>query len=144
MMPTRSQAMMKLAIKHVSAVQGEENNRAATDRPICRKYGSLCHKLPILVHTCGLCQAVAFIESKAAGSDANKARAHELVLQNMRDVLVSNGLLLQSNGLSMAISTLSTQDYIHATRIILESWVYYKRFGVSVLGVEAGDDNGGD
>lgn len=143
-MPTRSQTMMKLAMKHVKSVQGEEHNQAATDRPISLKYGKLCHKFPILVRTCGLCQAVAFIESKAAGSDVNKARAHGLVLQNMREVLTSHGLLLPSNDLSMAISTLSTQDYIHATRVILESWVYYKRFGVSILGVESGDDEGGD
>lgn len=137
-MPTRSQEMMKMAADHVTAVKEQEQDRAANDRPIAKKYGSLCHQLPVLVRTCGLCQAVAFLESKAAGHDA-ESQSHGLVLRHMRSVMDTNGISLAGNVLSKAISTVPTQEYIHATRTILQSWVYYKRFGESILGVDAGE-----
>ena len=54
---TRRQQLMAQAINHVQAIGEDQATRQA--------YGALCHKLPILIQKNGLCQTVAFLDSKA-------------------------------------------------------------------------------
>jgi len=127
MIQTRAQSQMSLAADKVSEV-------AAQNREVQNIYGGMCHKFPVLVRTCGLCQAVVFSEMKRAGANADRSMAHGLLLQHI-------GALIQSidpgaNGDPVvAIRAANTSNYIRYTRQILAGWIYFKRFAVSILEV---------
>ncbi len=96
------------------------------------KYGAMAHKLPVLIRTAGLAQALAFVDSR--GTDEQK-----LLLDHLADVLNledRSALLTQSR-----IAELP--EYMQLTRQVQAALVWCKRFAQSVLGIEAGDDPDG-
>lgn len=98
-------------------------------------YGGLCHQFPVMVRTVGLGQALAFSAAKAAG-DGERARAHQKLLEHV-------GKLLEiQSGVLERVQNASAAEYMHMTRRVLSAWVYFKRFAVSVLKVEAADKAG--
>jgi CRISPR-associated protein Cmr5 len=125
---TRSQQDMALAYELVSeaAVQFRENEKART------VYGGLCHNFPVLVLGCGLCQALAFVEDKAEGGTP-QAAAHKLVLAHAARLLGA----ADRGALMTRVRTGDVSGYMLDTRRVLSAWVYWKRFAVSVLNVEA-------
>jgi CRISPR-associated protein Cmr5 len=126
----RSQRYLDTALAHVEAVRdatapGDERRQI---------YGGLCHSFPVLVRTNGLCQALAFVAAKAAaaGNDVPaRAWAYRQLRTHVREVLGLSSDPLQ------AARTADLTDYLRYTRTILDAWVYYRRFAVSVLEVEA-------
>jgi CRISPR-associated protein Cmr5 len=88
-------------------------------------YGSMAHKLPVLIRTAGLAQAVAFVETR--GDDGQRALlAHlEQALQ-----LGKGQLAARSRGAELG-------EYVLLTRRSLDALLWFKRFAQSVLGVEA-------
>jgi CRISPR-associated protein Cmr5 len=99
------------------------------DSPERKKYGSMAHKLPILVRTAGLAQALAFVESRG------KKPHHELlehlaqaVSQSGRDAFVNQS------------RTAAMQEYVYLTRKTMLALKWYKRFAESVLDVKATDE----
>ena len=115
----RSQGDMELAAQRVGQVMGA---------PWAADYGRLCHSFPVMVLTCGLCQAVAFSQAKAK-DEGNRGKAHSSILADV-EAIVGIG--------AEKIVEASAFDYMHFTRRILAAWIYYKRFAVSVLKVERG------
>jgi CRISPR-associated protein Cmr5 len=109
-----------------------------------RIYGGLCHGFPVLVRTCGLAQAVAFHLAKSAG-ETKRAKAHHLLLRHVAELVSSNAT---PEGLVDAIRNADTLEYMRQTRQVLDAFIYFKRFAVSVLKVEssrdAEDDGGQD
>jgi CRISPR-associated protein Cmr5 len=101
---------------------------AARDR-----YGSMAHKLPILIRTAGLAQALAFVNAR--GKDEHKRLLDDLALtlkQQDRENLAETAMK----------ATLS--EYIYLTQQALAALLWYKRFAQSVLDVQPGgkgDDN---
>lgn len=129
MLQTRSQQDMKLALELVSSLERAEPE-------VKRIYGGLCHSFPVMVMQSGLCQAVAFSADKASG-EGSRAKAHQKLLEHVGAILGVQGRLLEE------IQSTSTIQYMHHTRRVLEAWVYFKRFAVSVLKVKAGGDDEG-
>lgn len=131
---TRQQQAMLLAIEHVTAVQ-------ADDRISNTTYGAICHGLPPLILNGGLCQTLAFIESKASGKGAN-AKAYGAIRGHICGILgithTENDTLVQQ------IAREDIAEYMRQTRVLLAAWVYYKRFAVSILNVDPGTDVAGD
>ncbi len=125
---TRRQGYFGHALDDMQAVLGEKNKTAATI------YGGLCHTFPILVRTCGLCQALAYVEAKASKDD-NRGKAYQWLRSNVKARLgiTTEDLLTEVRGADL-------RSYMRYTLIILEAWVFYKRFAVSLLKVEAGQD----
>lgn len=127
---TRQQRVFTEAVAHVVSLKDGE-------RPLSRKsqkiYGSLCHKLPVLVRTNGLCQTLAFIEERAKDS-SERGEAYRHLRSHIASVL---GVVPEK--LVAAVGTASLPEYQLHTRNILAAWVFYKRFAVSILGVESGD-----
>lgn len=127
---TRSQELMKLAEVRVREVE-------QTPKDVQKIYGALCHAFPVMVRTCGLCQAVAFSLAKAApaaGKDKDpndRQKAHELLLKHVAEVLG-----VHRDQLAKRVQELDTVEYMLATRRILEAWLFFKRFAVSILKVE--------
>lgn len=128
---TRSQRYLDLALRHVEAIRDE----TSPDDERRRIYGGLCHAFPVLVRTNGLCQTLAFVAAKSAtddGAASAQASAYRDLSRQAAEVLGIEGDLLG------AIRRAGLSDYMRYTRTILDAWVYYRRFAVSVLEVEAG------
>ena len=88
------------------------------------QYGGMAHKLPILVRTAGLAEALAFVESR--GKDGHKA-----LLEDLAQV-VSNG---GTNVLLEQSRDANVQDYVYLTRRIMLALKWFKRFAQSALDV---------
>lgn len=88
-------------------------------------YRPLCQSFPVMVRTCGLCQAIAFSKDKASG-DGARAEAHGLLLAHVAAILdVVDPLAAIRDG--------DTFHYMLHTRRVLSAWIYFKRFAVSIL-----------
>lgn len=129
-MQTKAQQDLILAERLVSVVD-------ARNQEVKRIYGNLCHSFPVMVRTCGLCQAVAFSADKAA-NDTDRATAHRLLLEHIGTLLGAD-----NNEPLATLRTANAVEYMLHTRRVLAAWIYFKRFAVSILQIEAGDDNGG-
>lgn len=124
---TRSQRDMRLALEFVAEVEERHKSRKPEDTK--GRYQALCQEFPVMVRTAGLCQTVAFYESKK-GSDNGLPEAHRILLDHVAAILGIKGTLLQR------VQGASANEYMHLTRRVLDSWVYFKRFSKSVLIVE--------
>src|SRR5205823_6388186 len=137
---SRQQRFLRDAAANVQAVKGEQRHYAQW-HDYKEIYGGLCHKVPVLIMTNGLCQTVAFIEAKASGDgDKPRPRAYQTLRRHLA------GALGQEAGtLAAHVQGLPVGDYIRATRTVLGAWAYYKRFAESMLGVQPGmeADNAG-
>jgi CRISPR-associated protein Cmr5 len=118
---TRAQKDLSLALQCVRELEGQPEKEI---------YGGLCHKFPIMVLTSGLCQAVAFSEDKGS-KEGSRGKAHQKLLKHVGTILD-----LEQNALLKKIQSVDALEYMHYTRRVLESWIYFKRFAVSVLKVE--------
>ena len=93
-----------------------------------KEYGSMAHKLPVLVRQAGLIQALAYVDTR--GKDAQKK-----LLDHLAETLGYDrtSLLEQARNADL-------QAYMLLTRKTLWALEWYKRFAQSVLGVEPGSD----
>ena len=132
-MKTLSQLTMQQALELVREVKDKPEKA----REI---YGRLCHNFPVLVRTCGLCQAVAFCADKAQSDDKERAEAYRLLLQHIGKIVgkETDGKGGANDPLLEKILQAGTTEYMLHTRRVLQAWVYFKRFAVSVLGVKTG------
>lgn len=128
-MKTRAQRDMELALNCVREVTGKQEK-------VREIYGGLCHSFPVMVRTCGLCQAVAFSEDKRQSNDSNRAEAHQLLLNHVERILE-----LPPQSLLNKILAADAATYLLYTRRVLNAWVYFKRFAVSILKVESGGES---
>lgn len=131
-MKTRSQEDMALAEDLVSQLEDE-------DRETQRIYGGLCHKFPVLVRSAGLCQALAFSKDKSTssedGSSSARNRAHARLLRHAARVLD-----VQGDDPLPAVLNADLGMYMVQTQRILDAWIFFKRFSVSILKVESAVD----
>ena len=93
-----------------------------------KKYGAISHKLPILIHTAGLIQALAFVESR--GQDIQK-----LLLADLNATLGLN----DSPTLLERVRSAELGEYMRLTQQIMAALLWYKRFAQSVLDVDASE-----
>jgi CRISPR-associated protein Cmr5 len=132
-MKTRAQSDLLLAEKLVQEVKQRQNEKVSTI------YGGLCHSFPVLVRTCGLCQALAFSQDKATG-EGDRAQAHNFLLQHVGKLLASPGEGEPGTQWKAALDRVQQGDameYLQATRRVLAAWIYFKRFAVSILKVQS-------
>lgn len=98
-----------------------------------KRYGSMAHKLPILVRQAGLVQALAFVQSR------NKAPTTQL-LDDLAQTVGSGttaSLLDRSRRANLA-------EYMVLTDQVMLALKWYKRFAQSVLKVESTDEDDSD
>jgi len=99
-----------------------------------KQYGSMAHKLPILVRTAGLTQALAFVDSR-------KEPQRDL-LKHIAGVVAG----CEKDEFLRMSREAELQEYVYLTRRTMLALKWFKRFAQSVLEVEAtdeGDDRGG-
>jgi CRISPR-associated protein Cmr5 len=122
-MLTRSQDYAIKAYEKVIDIKNKEPETKA------KSYGVMAHKLPILIHTGGLAQALAFVQSRGKG----------LQPQLLEDLAYTIGLKSREELLEQA-RTATLNEYILLTRKVLAALLWYKRFAQSELHVELGDE----
>ncbi len=126
---TRGQRLLTQALEDVRAIE-------ARDPRVREIYGALCHRIPLLVLKHGLCQTVAYLVAKAGRGEKPEEQAHDIALTSLARTLElpKDDLLSRVQGAGLA-------EYLRQTRLVLAAAIYYKRFAVSVLGVEAAQDD---
>jgi CRISPR-associated protein Cmr5 len=97
-----------------------------------KKYGGMAHKLPVLIHTAGLAQALAFVESR--GHDI-----HQVLLEDLAQVVVND----QADEYLKQSRNEELPEYIFLTRKTMIALSWYKRFAQSVLGVASTEEGEG-
>lgn len=126
-MLTRTQQYAATIYDQVTAV-------ADKDKDYKDKYGSMAHKLPVLIRTAGLPQALAFVEAKAA-----KETAWGQLLDHLAKTIGYDNRKALSDA---SRTNTSLTEYLHLTNKTLDALLWYKRFAQSVLDVEAGQETG--
>jgi CRISPR-associated protein Cmr5 len=118
---TRDQLYAQDAFDRVLAIKNEN---------FTSNYGSMAHRLPILIHTSGLAQALEFVYSRGTeGAKKLLADLSQTVLHGSE-----KKLLKQSRESDLRV-------YILLTEQILAALLWYKRYAQSILNVEQGDQD---
>ncbi len=119
-MQTRDQIYAATVYKQVSMVREKE--------PEYTRYGAMAHKLPILIHTAGLVQALAFVEAR--GKEIQKR-----LLIDLKTTIEPN----DSRTLLMHAQQADLSEYMRLTQQIMAALLWYKRFAQSILGVDVSE-----
>jgi len=101
-----------------------------------KKYGAMAHKLPILIHTAGLAQALEFVNSRG-----------EPIQKRLLEHLAITIGQVDTKTLLGTVKSAPLSGYIRLTRQILAALLWYKRFAQSILEVdvtEAMEEDGAD
>ncbi|MFQ3631660.1 type III-B CRISPR module-associated protein Cmr5 [Roseiflexus sp.] len=123
-MQTREQRFAAKVYRLVAARNGQYNE---TEK---NKYGSMAHKLPVLIRSAGLAQALAFVATR---SDTQKDVLPDLaVALGFPD---AQALLKSSREADLA-------EYMLLTEQSLGALLWFKRYAESVLGVTADQEGG--
>lgn len=101
------------------------------DDPQRKRYGAMAQELPVLIHTAGLAQALAFVDAKATGANEKPYRQ---LLDDLAGVLefADRAKLAEK---SREVPTLA--EYADLTRRALLALTWFKRFSQSILKVDA-------
>ena len=102
------------------------NEPTKLDNSGLNHYGAMAHKLPILIRTAGLAQALAFVEAR--GKDA-----HKELLKDLATIVGEPDLVQKSREVELG-------DYMRLTQHSMAALLWFKRYAQSVLGVEQGAD----
>lgn len=120
----RDQQRAATAFKHVQGLADAEKAR----------YGTLALKLPILVRSAGLCQAIHFVQSR------NEPAAHKL-LEHLADQLHAvDPAISAMSSLCDRVRAAKMQSYLHLTREASAVLQWYARFARSILKADPGAD----
>ena len=122
----RDHLRSRAAFAHVSSVNRDQ----------AAAYGRLALKLPFLIRTAGLAQALAFIDLKA--SDARLPLVDHLA--GTLGEVIDGRRWTAADLLRKSRETDDPAAYLQLTRETLKLATWYKRLSTSVLGVEEGDD----
>ncbi len=124
-MQTRNQEIASDVFERVQKLEKNEKKK---------QYGSMAHKLPVLIQTAGLVQALSFVQAK---STSKGGKILETLLNDLAQTLeFTNGDALVSASRNAELS-----KYMYLTKRSLAALLWYKRFAQSVLGVEAGESD---
>lgn len=94
------------------------------------KYGAMALKLPILVRTAGLCQALHFVQSRG---DASCTRLLDHLAQQLTRI---DGKITDAASLCEYVRTAGLEVYLHLTREATATLQWYARLAQSVLKVD--------
>jgi CRISPR-associated protein Cmr5 len=127
MIVSRDQKFAKDVFERVSAFK-QQNEQSPKK---VKQYGSMSHKLPVMIRKAGLAQALAFVEAKG-----KKREAYRLLLADLEQSLALQGgkrLVAQSREVNL-------DEYMFLTQNALAALLWFKRYAQSVLDVETTDE----
>lgn len=103
-----------------------------------KAYGSLAHKLPVLIRTAGLAQSLVFVQARN-----KEGTPQRRLLADLEFVLRKSGALGPGAALVERSRSAEFEEYMRLTEGALEALLWFKRFAQSELKVESGDDDEG-
>lgn len=125
--------MQTLSQKYAAKAYERVIDITKQDEKYQKKYGTMAHKLPILVHTAGLVQALAFVAAKGSGEKSGAWR------QYLEDIAKTVDAQLDAEALLVESQKAGLNEYIWLTRRVSRAALWYKRFAESILKVEASE-----
>lgn len=126
-MATLDQQRAALAFTQVSEFEGEANKAEA------KKYASMVHKLPALLASAGLCQALHFVASR---SDENQRK---LVGHMAKQLERTDPQATSADQLLARIRSADLASYLRLTEEAIACAAWYRRMVQAVLKMEATD-----
>jgi CRISPR-associated protein Cmr5 len=128
-MQTRDQQYSTIILKQVTKIK---NDYAKNEE--FKKYGSMCFRLPILIRTAGLAQALAFVEARASspGSKILK-KIPEHIQATIDPENPEESLLRRAQEAELPM-------YMRLTQEVLAALLWYTRFTQSVLNMEGPEE----
>jgi CRISPR-associated protein Cmr5 len=111
----------KIVEAHVNKFNDKDKDKAFAD-----KYGSMAHKLPVLIRTAGLAQALAFVEARHSTQDPQYQLLTDLN-ETLKQVGQLNGSLCEQS------RTIPFDEYMRLTEATIEALLWFKRFSSSLL-----------
>lgn len=129
-MITREQAYAAHIYTQVEAL-GRSHPQGTKERS---QYGAMAHKLPILVRTAGLVQALAFV-------DTRREAVHRQLLGHIAEtVSLQRSEKLTADTLLKLSREAPLPEYMRLAQQVMAALLWYKRFAQSVLDVAPGSD----
>lgn len=105
----------------------------------CRDaYGSLAHKLPVLIRTAGLAQSLAFVQARN-----KEGTPQRQLLSDLEMVLRTTKVLDTEDNLVKRSREAGFVEYLRLTEGALQALLWFKRFAQSELGVQSGAEDQG-
>ena len=130
-MATRDQERAKVAFEHVHRYEADPKGAKA------KKYATMVHKLPALLQTAGLCQALHFASTR----DEEQRRLVEDLAVQLRRV---NAKIQTGKDLLERSRTAELGEYLQLTDEAMACAAWYRRLVQGVLKIEAADADGAD
>jgi CRISPR-associated protein Cmr5 len=119
-MQTRDQRYAIQILKQVQAIKRHPEYKES----LYKKYGAISFQLPILIHSAGLAQALAYVES----------RKEQIFKDFLRDLSIT---ICKGESLCEQARNVELPEYILLSRQVLAALLWYKRFAQSILDVDA-------
>ncbi|HEY1352223.1 MAG TPA: type III-B CRISPR module-associated protein Cmr5 [Ktedonobacteraceae bacterium] len=94
-------------------------------------YGSLAHTLPVLIHTSGLAQALAFVDSRHTGDGPGQ------FLEDLSQVVLAQ----PAAAFLQRVRESEVREYLYLTDRTLAALLWYKRYAQSILGIAQGQNS---
>lgn len=144
---TREQTRAAQTFEHVSALDREAQNLVDNAGPeekgkaelaaraLRTRYGTFAHKLPALLRTAGLCQALHFLDARDK-AEAERLLSHLASQLRRIDPEIEPG----PGGLLARVRSAPLHAYLRLSREALAVAIWYSRLSRSVLKVEPGAD----
>jgi CRISPR-associated protein Cmr5 len=129
-MQTRDQILSDNVYKHIDALKWHSER----DKQKINAYGALANKLPALIRSAGLVQALAYVEARMVYVKKPK-EGHIQLYTDLRSILG------WSDPASALISSKSLSLYMYETRRSLAALSWFKRYAQSVLKFEPGSED---
>ncbi len=126
-MPSLDQERARLAHEDVSSF---------LNQPGDKKYATMVHKLPALLHAAGLCQALHFIASRG---DQDQQKLLDHLAQQMKRV---DRAIETRDSLLDAVRKAELPMYLRLTHEAHACASWYRRMVQGVLKIEAGAEDG--
>jgi CRISPR-associated protein Cmr5 len=120
-MQTRDQIYAATIYEQVSTV---------VKQPEYKQYGAIAHKLPILIRTAGLVQALSFVEARS------KKEIQKRLLTDLKATIEPN----DPRTLLVHAQQADLSEYMRLTQQVMAALLWYKRFAQSILGVDASEE----
>jgi len=99
-----------------------------------KKYGSMAHKLPILIHTAGLAQALAFVDARS------NSELQRRLLEHLKATIEPD----HPKTLLQHAQAADIREYMRLTHQVLAALLWYKRFAQSILKVSSTEEDGNE
>ncbi len=121
--------------QYAETIYNQVKTLAGSDEKDQKLYGSMAHKLPVLIRTSGLAQALAFVDAKAKDKEGQPSPLRKLLDHLGQTLGATNGKQFCEQS-----RTASLSEYLYLTHHAMAALLWYKRFAQSVLNVDPTDD----